>query len=210
MPKRLFDLIFAGLALVVLAPVLVVVAIWVRWDSPGTVFFRQTRVGRDGRLFRIYKFRTMHAHAEKAGPAITIGADTRITRSGSWLRRTKVDELPQFINVLRGDMSVVGPRPEVPAYVAMYPESMRGQVLSVRPGITDVASIEFRDESSLLGQSSDPEQAYVEQILPIKLRYATQYAQSHTLWGDLKIIARTVSAVWISRNSTNAAANDGT
>lgn len=210
MPKRLFDVIFAALALVVLAPVLVVVAAWVRWDSPGTVFFRQTRVGRDGKLFRIYKFRTMHAHAEKAGPAITIGADPRITRSGNWLRRTKVDELPQFINVLFGDMSVVGPRPEVPAYVSMYPEPVRHQVLSVRPGITDVASIEFRDESSMLGQSNDPEQAYVEQILPIKLRYATQYVQSHTLWGDLKIIARTVSAVWISPTSRHAAAKDGT
>lgn len=210
MPKRLFDVIFAALALVVLAPVLVVVAAWVRWDSPGTVFFRQTRVGRDGKLFRIYKFRTMHAHTERAGPAITIGADPRITRSGNWLRRTKVDELPQFINVLRGDMSVVGPRPEVPAYVAMYPETVRHQVLSVRPGITDVASIEFRDESSMLGQSRDPEQTYVEQILPIKLRYATQYVQSHTLWGDLKIIARTVSAVWIRRTSRHAAAKDGT
>ena len=209
MPKRLFDLLFSALALVLLAPVMVVVAAWVRWDSPGTVFFRQTRVGRSGKLFRIYKFRTMHALAEATGPAITVGTDPRITRAGSWLRRTKVDELPQFINVLRGDMSVVGPRPEVPGYVALYPDAVRDQVLSVRPGITDLASIEFRDESSLLGQSSDPEQVYVEQILPVKLRYATQYVQSHTLWGDLKIIARTVSAVWISRTARHAAANDG-
>ena len=209
MPKFFFDMVFSALALALLSPVLVVVAAWVRWDSPGPVFFRQTRVGRNGKLFRIYKFRTMHAQAAMQGPAITVGADARITRAGHWLRRTKADELPQFINVLKGDMSVVGPRPEVPGYVAMYPESVRDHILSVRPGITDLASIEFRDESSLLGQSTDPERTYIEQILPIKLRYAAEYAQSHTLWGDFKIIARTVSAVWISRTSRHAAAKDG-
>lgn len=209
MPKRLFDLVFSALALVVLAPVLVVVAAWVAADSPGGVFFRQTRVGRNGKLFRIYKFRTMQALAEAAGPAITVGADARITRAGGWLRRTKIDELPQFINVLLGEMSVVGPRPEVPRYVAQYPESVRDLVLSVRPGITDRASIEFRDESHLLGQSSNPEQTYVEQILPIKLRYATEYVQSQTLWGDLKLIANTVSAVWMHRPSLPKKATDG-
>lgn len=209
MPKRLFDLVFSALALVLLAPVLVVVAAWVAADSPGGVFFRQTRVGRNGRLFRIYKFRTMHALAEAAGPAITVGTDGRITRAGGWLRRTKIDELPQFINVLLGEMSVVGPRPEVPRYVAQYPDSVRDLVLSVRPGITDRASIEFRDESHLLGQSSNPEQTYVEQILPIKLRYATEYVQSQTLWGDLKLIANTVSAVWMHRPSLPKKATDG-
>lgn len=209
MPKRLFDLVFSALALVVLAPVLVVVAAWVAADSPGGVFFRQTRVGRNGKLFRIYKFRTMQALAEAAGPAITVGADERITRAGGWLRRTKIDELPQFINVLLGEMSVVGPRPEVPRYVAQYPQSVRDLVLSVRPGITDRASIEFRDESHLLGQSSNPEQTYVEQILPIKLRYATEYVQSQTLWGDLKLIANTVSAVWMRRPSLPKKAADG-
>jgi len=209
MPKRLFDLVFSGLALVLLAPVLVVVAAWVAADSPGGVFFRQTRVGRNGKLFRIYKFRTMRALAEASGPAITVGADGRITRAGGWLRRTKIDELPQFINVFLGEMSVVGPRPEVPRYVAQYPESVRDLVLSVRPGITDRASIEFRDESHLLGQSSNPEQTYVEQILPIKLRYATEYVQSQTLWGDLKLIANTVSAVWMRRPSLPKKATDG-
>ena len=209
MPKRLFDLVFSALALVLLAPVLVMVAAWVAADSPGGVFFRQTRVGRNGKLFRIYKFRTMQALAEAVGPAITVGADGRITRAGGWLRRTKIDELPQFINVLLGEMSVVGPRPEVPRYVAQYPESVRDLVLSVRPGITDRASIEFRDESHLLGQSSDPEQTYVEQILPIKLRYATEYVQSQTLWGDLKLIANTVSAVWMHRSSLPKKATDG-
>jgi lipopolysaccharide/colanic/teichoic acid biosynthesis glycosyltransferase len=209
MPKRLFDLAFSALALALLAPVLLAVAAWVRWDSPGPIFFRQSRVGRRGELFRIYKFRTMHAHAEAAGPPITIGADARITQAGGWLRRTKLDELPQFINVLRGDMSVVGPRPELPAYVALYPQPVRDSVLSVRPGITDLASIEFRDESTLLGQSIHPEQTYIEQILPIKLRYAMDYVQSHTLGSDLKIIARTVCALWIRRPSRGGAANGG-
>ena len=194
MPKRLFDLVVAALGLLVLAPVLLTLGLWVALDSAGPVFFRQQRVGRAGRLFDIYKFRTMRAAAD--GPAITVGADARITRAGRWLRRTKADELPQLLNVLRGDMSLVGPRPEVPQYVALYPASLRDLVLSVRPGITDRASIEYRDESTLLGQSSDPERTYVEQILPVKLRYAAEYAQSHTLWGDVKIIARTVSVLW--------------
>ena len=138
----------------------------------------------------------MHQRAAAHGPAITIGADARITRAGYWLRRTKADELPQLVNVLLGQMSLVGPRPEVPHYVALYPSDLRELILSVRPGITDHASIEFRDESTLLGQSSDPERTYIEEILPVKLRYAAQYARSHTLWADLKIIARTISALW--------------
>jgi len=210
MPKRLFDLAFSALALVLLAPVLVAVALWVRLDSAGGTFFRQTRIGRAGQPFRIYKFRTMQAGADTAGPAITVGADARITRAGHWLRRTKLDELPQFINVLVGDMSIVGPRPEVARYVALYPEALRGIVLSVRPGITDLASIEFRDESTLLGQSSDPERTYVQEILPIKLQYAVQYARSHTLWGDLKIIAQTAGALWRGRSHRDMAPKDGT
>ncbi len=210
MPKRLFDLAFSALALVLLAPVLVAVALWVRLDSPGGTFFRQTRIGRAGQPFRIYKFRTMQAGADTAGPAITVGADARITRAGHWLRRTKLDELPQFINVLVGDMSIVGPRPEVARYVALYPDALRGIVLSVRPGITDMASIEFRDESTLLGQSSDPERTYVQEILPIKLQYAARYARSHTLWGDLKIIAQTAGALWGGRSHRDMAPRDGT
>mgnify|MGYP006148741269 CR=1 FL=1 len=127
--------------------------------------------------------------------------DPRITKVGLFLRKTSADELPQLFNVLRGEMSLVGPRPEVPHYVALYPDSVRDLVLSVRPGITDRASIEFRDESTLLGQSSDPERTYVEQILPIKLRYAAEYARSHTLWSDLKIIVKTASALWGDRPS---------
>ena len=195
MLKRLFDIVFAALALLLLCPLLLAVALWVRLDSPGPVLFRQRRVGRGGRPFDIFKFRTMAAGAEAMGPQITVGADTRITRAGAWLRRAKLDELPQFYNVLRGDMSVVGPRPEVPRYVALYPPEVRTAVLSVRPGITDLASIVYRDESALLARSADPERTYVEQILPAKLDYALQYMRSHTLWLDLRIIGWTVLAV---------------
>ncbi len=203
MPKRLFDLCCAAAGLVLLVPVLAAVALWVVWDSPGPAFFRQQRVGRAGRLFHIVKFRTMHPRAETAGPPLTVGADGRITRAGHWLRRTKIDELPQLFNVLLGQMSLVGPRPEVPRYVALYPDDLRTLVLSVRPGITDRASIEFRDESTLLGQSSDPERTYVEQILPIKLRYGADYARSHTLRCDLEIILRTLAALWTDRPATD-------
>ena len=203
MPKRLFDLCCAAAGLVLLVPVLAAVALWVVWDSPGPAFFRQQRVGRAGRLFHIVKFRTMHPRAETAGPPLTVGADGRITRAGHWLRRTKIAELPQLFNVLLGHMSLVGPRPEVPRYVALYPDDLRTLVLSVRPGITDRASIEFRDESTLLGQSSDPERTYVEQILPIKLRYGADYARSHTLRGDLEIILRTLAALWTDRPATD-------
>ena len=203
MPKRLFDLCCAAAGLVLLVPVLAAVALWVVWDSPGPALFRQQRVGRAGRLFHIVKFRTMHPRAETAGPPLTVGADGRITRAGHWLRRTKIDELPQLFNVLLGHMSLVGPRPEVPRYVALYPDDLRTLVLSVRPGITDRASIEFRDESTLLGQSSDPERTYVEQILPIKLRYGADYARSHTLRGDLEIILRTLAALWTDRPATD-------
>lgn len=195
MSKRLFDLAFAALALMLLCPLLLAVGLWVRLDSPGPVLFRQQRVGRGGRLFGIYKFRTMHTGAESVGPKITVGQDARITRAGAWLRRSKVDELPQFLNVLRGHMSVVGPRPEVPRYVALYPADVHDTVLSVRPGITDLASIVFRHESELLGQSSDPERTYTEQILPLKLHYASQYVRTRSLWLDLKIIVQTALVV---------------
>ena len=195
MAKRLFDILFAASALLALAPLMAALALWVRLDSPGPVLYRQTRVGRGGRHFRIAKFRTMRVGADQAGPAITVGADPRITRAGHFLRRTKLDELPQFVNVLWGDMSVVGPRPEVPRYVALYPPDVAQQVFSMRPGITDLASLAFRDESALLAQSSDPERTYVHEILPAKLRYACEYACTQSLWLDLRIIARTAASV---------------
>ena len=191
MGKRLFDIACAATALVLLVPLLLVLALWVRLDSPGPVLFRQQRVGRGGRPFAILKFRTMQVNAEAAGLQITVGQDPRITRTGRWLRRSKLDELPQLLNVLRGEMSMVGPRPEVPRYVALYPADQRATVLSVRPGITDLASLALRDESTLLARSADPERTYVEEILPIKLRHACDYVAQRSLWLDLRILALT-------------------
>ena len=192
--KRAFDIVAAVLGLVLLAPLFVLVAAWIKLDSPGPVFFRQERIGRGGTPFRIHKFRTMRVEA--AGPALTVGADPRITRAGLFLRRSKIDELPQLIDVLRGDMSVVGPRPEVPRYVATYPPALRIKVLSVRPGITDPASLQFRDESALLARAADPEREYREVVLPQKLRLAADYVDTASLGGDLRLIAATLRALW--------------
>ena len=194
--KRVFDVAAALTGLVLLAPVFVVVAVWIRLDSPGPVFFRQERVGRGGVPFRIHKFRTMRTAAESSGPALTIGADPRITQAGEFLRRTKLDELPQLIDVLRGDMSIVGPRPELPQFVAGYPPELRAKVLSVRPGITDPASLQFRDESTLLARAVDPEREYREVVLPAKLRLAADYVDQATLAGDLRLIASTLRTLW--------------
>ena len=201
--KKCFDTLAVTVGLILIGWVLVLIAlgIWLMDGRP--ILFRQQRIGLNKQPFSIYKFRTMQQRADAHGPAITVGADARITRAGYWLRRTKADELPQLVNVLLGQMSLVGPRPEVPHYVALYPSDLRELILSVRPGITDHASIEFRDESTLLGQSSDPERTYVEQILPIKLRYGADYARSHTLRGDLEIILRTLAALWTDRPATD-------
>ena len=190
MLKRLFDVLFSAGALIVLSPLLLAVAIWVKFDSPGPMLFRQTRVGRGGRTFQIFKFRTMRVDAESAGPRITVGVDARVTRSGATLRRYKIDEFPQFFNVVLGDMSIVGPRPELPRYVALYPSRTRELVLSVRPGITDLASIEYRDESDLLGHSADPERTYVGEVMPAKLAFCERYVRERTFLGDLAIIGR--------------------
>jgi lipopolysaccharide/colanic/teichoic acid biosynthesis glycosyltransferase len=188
--KRLFDVCGAGLALLLLLPLLLAVALWVRLDSPGPVFFRQERVGRHGALFRIHKFRTMRHGA--SGLALTVGADPRITRAGAFLRRTRLDELPQFIDVLQGTMSLVGPRPEVPRYVAHYPPALRERALAVRPGITDPASLDYIDEASLLAAAADPERAYIEHILPRKLQRAAAYAEQATLATDVRVLWRTL------------------
>lgn len=197
--KRVFDVLFSAAVLLLLAPLLLAVALWIRLDSPGPALFRQVRVGRGGREFRILKFRTMHVDAPARGLQITAGRDPRITRAGHFLRRYKIDEFPQFVNVLRGDMSVVGPRPEVPRYVALYPPRLRELVLSVRPGITDLASIEYRDENELLGRSADPERTYVEEVMPAKLAYCERYVRERSFAGDLGIIGRTVSAAFVNR-----------
>ncbi|WP_374319563.1 sugar transferase [Aquabacterium sp.] len=195
MSKRLFDLILSSLGLLVLAPVLLLIALAVKLDSPGPVFFRQERVGRFGRPFRIHKFRTMRHDPVGQGPQITVGADRRITRVGAVLRQTKLDELAQLIDVWQGTMSLVGPRPEVPRYVAQYPAELRDKVLSVRPGITDIASIEYRDESAVLARAQDPEHAYVHEVLPHKLALAASYVDQASLWLDIKLIVRTIAAI---------------
>ena len=190
MAKRLFDIVGAALAQVLLAPLLLAVALLIKLDSPGPVFFRQERVGRHGVPFRIHKFRTMREGV--AGPPLTVGEDSRITRSGRWLRRSRIDELPQFIDVLQGSMSLVGPRPEVPRFVAHYPPDLKAQVLAVRPGITDPASLAHIDEAALLAGSADPERDYIERILPHKLALQAEYAAHATLGSDLGVLARTL------------------
>ena len=196
MAKRLFDVLAASIGLLLLAPLLAAIALWVRLDSPGPVFFRQQRVGRHGVPFRIHKFRTMAHAPAAAGPLLTVGADARVTRAGRFLRRTKLDELPQLIDVLQGTMSLVGPRPEVPRYVALYPPELRAAVLSVRPGITDPASRLFRVEGEVLGRAADPEREYVEVLLPAKLRCSAQYVERMSLAEDLRLIGRTLRAMF--------------
>ena len=192
MAKRIFDLVGAILALLMLAPLLAAIALWIKLDSPGPVLFRQQRVGRGGREFSIRKFRTMVADAAARGPPLTVGADPRITRAGAFLRRSKLDELPQLLDVLAGHMSLVGPRPEVPVYVARYPAELRDRVLALRPGITDPVSLELADENDLLARAADPEREYIEVLLPRKLRAAVAYAEHANLWTDLRVIVRTL------------------
>ena len=199
MLKRAFDIFFSAGALLVLCPMLCVVALWTKLDSAGPVFFRQRRVGLRGREFLIFKFRTMHTDAQTGGPQITVGVDTRITRAGAFLRKYKIDEFPQFINVLIGDMSVVGPRPEVPRYVMLYPSAARELVLSVRPGITDLASIEYRDESVLLGRIANPENTYITEVMPAKLAYCERYVRERSFVGDLVIVRRSFVASFTRR-----------
>lgn len=193
--KRLFDFFGALFGLIALCPLFFAVACAIRMDSTGPVFFRQVRTGKYGIPFRIYKFRTMITDAERQGMQITVGSDCRITGVGVFLRRYKIDELPQLLNVILGDMSLVGPRPEVPKYVAKWPENVRDEILSVQPGITDFASIEFRDENALLADADDPERVYVEKILPIKVDYYLQYVRNRSLLLDIRLIFRTLRAI---------------
>lgn len=196
--KRLFDLFSCALGLVFLAPVFLLVALAIRLDSPGPVFFRQERVGRFGRPFRIFKFRTMVADAERRGAQVSRGDDPRITRIGQFLRRYKLDELPQLLNVVRGEMSLVGPRPEVPRYVAAYPEAY-ARILQVRPGITDFAALEFRNENELLSGVENPEKKYLEDILPRKIEYYYSYISRQSMATDLRLIFRTLGAILFRR-----------
>src|SRR5712691_4174719 len=190
--KRILDIMGSALGLVLLLPVLAVVAVIIKLDSPGPIFFRQERVGRGGRSFRIFKFRSMVEGAARAGTALTVRADTRITRAGMLLRRSKLDELPQLINVLAGDMSLVGPRPEVPEFMKFYTPNQCAIILSMRPGITDYAAILFRDESSLLDRERDPIDVYRREIMPAKFAYYERYSREIGVLNDLRIILATM------------------
>ena len=192
--KRAVDVAGAVAGLVVLSPVLAALALLVKAGDGGPVLFRQERVGRDGRLFWMYKFRSMVQDAERGGSLLTVGGDPRITPVGRLLRRTKLDELPQLLNVLRGEMSLVGPRPEVPRYVALYTAEQR-RVLALVPGITDPAATAYIDEGALLARAADPEQAYVQQIMPDKLRLNLQYAARATVLTDVAVILRTLGVI---------------
>lgn len=195
MVKRAFDLLFALALLLALLPILLVLALLVAFTSKGGAFFRQLRVGRGGVVFRLLKFRTMRPDSEAQGQLTIGGRDPRITRVGHFLRKSKMDELPQLWNVLVGDMSVVGPRPEVPKYVALYNTDQRG-VLSVRPGITGMASINYINENELLARSADPERAYIEEVMPAKLDLDLSYVKEQSLLLDLRIILATVGRVF--------------
>lgn len=188
--KRLFDICASGVGLLLLSPLFVLVAVWIKLDSPGPVFYRQVRVGRYNRDFRIFKFRSMRVGSDK-GSLVTIGGrDPRVTRSGYFIRKFKIDELPQLINVFIGDMSLVGPRPEVRHYVD-YWTAEQLHVLDVRPGITDPASIKFRNENELLEKAEDPEKYYIEVIMQEKLRLYLEYVEKQSFWYDLKLIFQT-------------------
>ena len=192
--KRLFDVVASGVGLLLLSPLFLLVAIWIKLDSPGPVFYRQVRVGRYNRDFRIFKFRSMRVGADK-GSLVTIGGrDPRVTRSGYFIRKFKIDELPQLINVFIGDMSLVGPRPEVGHYVNYWTKEQL-HVLDVRPGITDPASIKFRNENELLEKAEDPEKYYIEVIMQEKLRLYLKYVEKHNFWYDIKLIFQTFGVI---------------
>jgi lipopolysaccharide/colanic/teichoic acid biosynthesis glycosyltransferase len=204
--KRLFDCIAAALGLIVLSPLMLLAALLVRLSSPGPIFFRQERIGLGGRPFFILKFRTMVQDAPKLGGQITVGDDPRITRAGRLLRKTKFDEFPQLINVLKGEMSLVGPRPEVKKYVDLFAVDYR-EILQVRPGITDLASIKYRDESTLLDQAADPEYEYVHRILPEKIRFAHEYVRRRSFCLDIKIIFGTMLILAADRVTKQSSEN---
>ncbi|AGF59093.1 MULTISPECIES: sugar transferase [Clostridium] len=189
--KRIFDLICSTLGLIVLSPVLLVIAIRIKTGSDGPVFFKQIRVGERSKEFEILKFRTMVVDAEKLGRQITVGNDSRITKIGAFLRKYKLDELPQLINVFKGDMSLVGPRPEVPRYVKLYNEEQI-RVLEVKPGITDLASIRYRDENDLLGEVENPDEFYINTIMPDKLALNLEYINKNNIFLDIYIILKTI------------------
>ncbi len=192
--KRIFDLISATLVLIFCSPLFIVVSIWIAIDSRGGVFYKQIRVGKNQKEFGLLKFRSMRPNADKSGQ-LTVGNDNRVTKVGRFIRRYKLDELPQLINIIKGEMSVVGPRPEVPKYVRMYsPEQLK--VLSVLPGLTDYASIEYLDEQKILGEADDPEKKYIEEVMPAKLQLNLNYIADRNLIVDFKLIFKTIFKIF--------------
>jgi len=189
--KRVLDFVLSLIGLIILLPVFVVIAFFIKKEDGGTVFFRQTRVGQYGRPFRIYKFRTMVENAEKMGAQITTGGDPRVTKVGRFLRKYKLDELPQLINVLKGEMSLVGPRPEVPKYVEIYKDEYE-EILQVKPGITDFASLEYIDEEKLLKDGENPEEVYINKVLPEKIKYYKKYINRIGFRTDMGLILKTL------------------
>jgi lipopolysaccharide/colanic/teichoic acid biosynthesis glycosyltransferase len=196
--KRVFDLLFSAVGMLILSPVFLVVAILIKIDSKGPIYFRQDRVGKNSEVFQIHKFRTMEINSEHLGK-ITIGEDKRITNLGKWLRKNKIDELPQLIDVLYGKMSLVGPRPELKEYVDTYPKDVKKKILSVRPGITDLASIEMINESLIMAKYSDPHDAYINKIMPIKLDLCAKYVENRTIFLDVKIILLTIKNIILTK-----------
>lgn len=193
--KRIFDLLFSFTGIILFLIPGLVIALFIVTGSKGGVFYRQRRVGKNGIIFRIFKFRTMHTGSDKKG-LLTVGSrDPRITRIGHFLRKSKLDEMPQLLNVFIGEMSFVGPRPEVEKYVAMYNEEQR-EVLKVKPGITDAASIRYIDENAVLAQYENPEKAYINFIMPEKLRMNIEYVRKRTLWGDIRLILKTFAKIF--------------
>lgn len=192
--KRIFDIAASTVGLIILLPILIIVSICIKLDTKGPVFFKQKRVGKNKKVFEIYKFRTMITDAEKIGKQITIGNDCRITKVGKFIRKCKLDEFPQLINVLKGEMSLVGPRPEVPRYVELYDEYQE-QILLVKPGITDYASIEFRNENDILAESMNPEETYIEEIMSSKIELNMKYIKNISLLEDIKLILSTILAI---------------
>lgn len=189
--KRIFDFFAALIGIIILSPIFIIVSIAIKLDSPGNIMFLQKRVGKCGKEFDIFKFRTMVTNAERLGKQITVGKDNRITKVGAFLRKYKIDELPQLFNVLKGDMSLVGPRPEVPKYVALYNEEQK-KVLSVRPGITDLASLKYSDENDILGKVGNPEEYYINVIMKDKLSLNLEYIEKSNLFFDISLVIKTI------------------
>ncbi|ERT13845.1 sugar transferase [Photorhabdus temperata] len=189
--KIVFDFTASSIGLIILSPILIAIAIWIKIDSEGPIFFRQKRVGQYNKDFYIHKFRSMTTGSEQKGQ-LTVGHDLRITNSGKFIRKYKLDELAQLIDVVRGKMSLVGPRPEVPQFMDKYPDDVRNKILSIKPGITDLASIEMIDENKILAKYADPHQAYIDIVMPIKAKYYLEYVDNKSFFSDLKIIFKTI------------------